>query len=220
MYLAGNTYHVVQRGNNRQPCFAEPLDYVLYQDYLMDALLRYGVRLHAYVMMTNHVHLLLTPVCTEGISSVMSLLGNRYVQFVNKHYGRTGSLYEGRHRACLINCERYLFNCYRYIEMNPVAAGVVDDPGAYYWSSYACNALGACDELVTPHPGYLDLGRSSGRRCAAYRSLCATRLQSSELDEIRHATRSGRPLGFAADYLAVPETAPPCPQHPLQGATR
>ncbi|MCZ6831923.1 MAG: transposase, partial [Gammaproteobacteria bacterium] len=96
MYLGGYTYHVVQRGNNRQPCFAEPLDYVLYQDYLMDALLRYGVRLHAYAMMTNHVHLLLTPGCPEGISLVMSLLGNRYVQFVNKHYGRTGSLYEGR----------------------------------------------------------------------------------------------------------------------------
>ena len=205
MYLAGNTYHVIQRGNNRQPCFSGPLDYVLYQDYLMDALLRYGVRLHAYAMMSNHVHLLLTPACSEGISSVMSLLGNRYVQFVNKHYGRTGSLYEGRHRACLIDCERYLLTCYRYIDMNPVAANIVDDPGAYYWSSYACNALGVCDELVTPHPVYLNLGGSTRRRCVAYRSLCEAQLKRAELDEIRHATHSGLPLGFAPGDLAIPE---------------
>jgi putative transposase len=198
MYLGGFTYHVVQRGNNRQPCFTEPLAFVLYKEYLMDALLRYGVCLHAYVLMTNHVHLLLTPTCGDGISRVMSLLGNRYVQFVNSHYGRTGSLYEGRHRACVINCERYLFNCYRYIELNPVTARLVDRPGAYYWSSYARNALGAQDELVTPHPDYVGLGYTRKRRCAAYRALCEQGLEPAAVDEIRAATHSGLPLGYCA----------------------
>ncbi len=153
-------------------------------------------------VMTNHVHLLMTPDCPEGISRVMSLLCNRYVQFVNKHYGRTGSLYEGRHRACVINCERYLFNCYRYIDLNPVAARIVGDPQSYYWSSYTCNAFGVADELVTPHPEYLNLGHSRKRRCAAYRALCEQRLDNNTMDEIRHATLAGLPLGY--DQL-VPE---------------
>ena len=203
MYLPGYTYHVVQRGNNRQRCFAEPIDYVLYQDYLLDALLRYGVRLHAYAMMTNHVHLLMTPSSADGISQVMSLLGNRYVQFVNKHYSRTGTLWEGRHRACVINCESYLLNCYRYIDMNPVAAHIVEKPAAYYWCSYACNALGASSELVSPHQEYLNLGYSKKRRCAAYRSLCEQRLDQSDVDEIRQATISGLPLGYAVGSEAV-----------------
>jgi putative transposase len=197
MYLGGHTYHVVHRGNNRQRCFSGPLDYVLYQNYLMDALLRYGVQLHAYALMGNHVHLLMTPESPEGISRVMSLLANRFVQFVNKHYGRTGSLYEGRHRACVITDQRYLFLCYRYIELNPVAARIVDRPAAYFWSSYACNALGVGDELVTPHPEYLGLGSSRKHRCDAYRALCEQRLGRDTRDEIRHATLTGLPLGNA-----------------------
>jgi putative transposase len=197
MYLGGYTYHVVHRGNNRQRCFTGPRDYVLYQDYLMDALLRYGVHLHAYVLMSNHVHLLMTPEYPEGISRVMSLLANRYVQFVNKHYGRTGSLYEGRHRACPITDQRYLFLCYRYIEHNPVAARIVDCPDAYFWSSYACNALGVDDELVTPHPEYLNLGFTRQRRCDAYRALARQRLKSETRDKIRQATLAGLPLGLS-----------------------
>ena len=207
MYLGGYTYHLVQRGNNRLPCFAEPMDYVRFQDCLLDALLRYGVRLHAYALMTNHVHLLLTPDCADGISRVMSLLGNRYVQFVNKRYGRTGSLYEGRHRACVVNCERYLLNCYRYIDLNPVSAGIVNTPGAYYWSSYACNALGAGNELVTPHPQYQALGYSRKRRCAAYRALCEQRLEAATRDEIRQATHSGLPLGYSLGNPGIAASA-------------
>jgi putative transposase len=196
MYLGGYTYHVVQRGNNRQPCFTEPLDYVLYSDYLQDALLRYGVVLHAFALMGNHVHLLMTPGCEDGISRVMSLVGNRYVQYVNKHYGRTGTLWEGRHRACVIDTERYLLNCYRYIDLNPVRAGLVSHPYSYYWCSYACNAHGVVSEIVTPHPEYLALGVSVEKRCAAYHGLCELALRQDELQEIRQATRSGLPLGY------------------------
>ncbi len=196
MYLGGYTYHVVQRGNNRQRCFTEPLDYLLYSDYLQDALLRYGVALHAYALMGNHVHLLMTPGCEEGISRVMSLVGNRYVQFINKHYGRSGTLWEGRHRACVIDTERYLFNCYRYIDLNPVRAGLVLHPYCYYWCSYACNAKGVDSDLITPHAEYLALGSTSEQRCRAYRGMCEEALARNELEEIRQATRSGLPLGF------------------------
>ena len=197
IYLSGHTYHVVQRGNNRQPVFLAPTDYIRYQDYLLDGLLRYGVFCHAWVQMTNHVHLLLSPSDGGGISRLMSLLGNRYVQYFNRRYQRTGTLWEGRHRSCVINTERYLWACYRYIEMNPVRADLVPRPEGYYWSSYARNALGVQGELITPHASYMGLGATDERRCQAYQQMFESHAAANDFEDIRGATRSGVALGHS-----------------------
>ncbi len=140
MYLPGVPCHVIQRGNNQQACFFTEQGYHFYLECLTDACHRYGVSVAAYVLMTNHVHLLMTPEEKDGISRVMQSLGRRYVQYVNKACRRSGTLWEGRHKASLIDAEDYLLRCYRYIEFNPVAAGMVEHPADYPWSSYRHNA--------------------------------------------------------------------------------
>jgi len=125
VYLSGVPCHVIQRGNDRQPCFYSEEDYVFYLECLYDACKRYKVNLHAYVLMTNHVHLLVTPRVADGISRVMQSIGRRYVQYVNVTYKRSGTLWEGRHKSSLVDADNYLLSCYRYIEMNPVRAGMV-----------------------------------------------------------------------------------------------
>jgi len=195
MYLSGCTYHVVHRGNNRQRIFSRPIDNIRYQDYLMDALLRYGVFCHAYVLMPNHVHLLLSPGSSIGVSRLMSLVGNRYVQYFNRRYERTGTLWEGRHYSCLVASDDYLWACYRYIEMNPVRSELVQHPAGYYWSSFACNAQGVRSELVTPHPAYLGLGSDDNQRALAYRRMFEADRRIDSFDLIRDATRSGLCLG-------------------------
>ena len=142
MYLPGLLYHIVQRGNNREACFFDPDDYQRYLEFLVESLHRYDVSLHAYVLMTNHIHLLMTPKNKEGISRVMKVVGSRYAQYMNKKYNRTGTLWEGRHKPSVIDSQTYLFTCYRYIELNPVAAGMVARPEEYQWSSYGVNAWG------------------------------------------------------------------------------
>jgi putative transposase len=134
MYLADVPSHIVQRGNDREACFFEQDNYRFYLQCLGEACRRYAVSLHAYVLMTNHVHLLMTPSTAEGVSRVMQLVGNRYVQYINRSYGRTGTLWEGRHRSSLVDAEHYLLRCYRYIELNPVRAKIVSHPGEYRWS--------------------------------------------------------------------------------------
>ena len=147
--LPGQPQHVIQRGNNREPTFAEPADYVFYLQKLKIACDQQGGVIHAYVLMTNHVHLLITPTRKVGIGKVMQSLGRYYVQYFNYVYNRTGTLWEGRYKATLLNSEDYLLTCMRYIELNPVRAGMVDHPAAYPYSSYAANARGATDPLVT-----------------------------------------------------------------------
>jgi len=142
MYLAGLPYHVVQRGNNRQACFFDDDDRRLYLELLVSSLQRYDALLHAFVLMTNHVHLLMTPRAEDSISRVMRVAGSCYAQRFNRKYARTGSLWEGRHKASVIEADAYLLCCYRYIEMNPVRAGMVTSPDAYRWSSYRANACG------------------------------------------------------------------------------
>lgn len=202
-YMAGYTYHIVQRGVDRQPCFREPLDRLHYQDCLLEALIRYGVSLHAYVLMGNHVHFLMTPGSSVGISRLMGVVGNRYVSYFNNRYGRTGTLFEGRHRSCMIDSESYLMRCYRYIDLNPVRAGIVDKPDSYYWCSYGFNALGAFSELVTPHELYRSLAGSGPSRQQAYLKLCQQGLAEWELAEIRNATRSGSTLVHEPRSLPV-----------------
>jgi putative transposase len=197
MYVAGLPCHLIQRGNNRQACFFSTGDRRLYIQYLQDACHRYRVQVHAYVLMTNHVHLLLTPQDREGVSRVMQSVGRRYVQHVNACRRRSGTLWEGRHKASLVEAERYLIACYRYIELNPVRAGLVDKPGDYCWSSYRRNAEGAPDPLVTDHPVYRALGQNPEMWAQRYRELFRCDLDSKQLYAIRNAANFSTPLGDA-----------------------
>ena len=191
----GLPVHVVQRGNNRQVCFADDSDLKAYAHWLREAAERYSVAIHAWVFMTNHVHLLMTPDTETGISQVMQSLGRRYVQYFNHRHHRTGTLWEGRYRATLVDSESYLLTCYRYIELNPVRAGMVDSPADYPWSSYRYNALGRPDSLVTAHELYQALGLSDPLRRQSYRGLFVTPMDQSQIDDIREATNKAWALG-------------------------
>lgn len=183
--LPGVPQHVVQRGNDRQPCFFAEIDCVRYLDELRQIVRREGCAVHAYVLMTNHVHLLMTPTAAGQIARVMQALGRRYVRYVNDRYHRTGTLWEGRYKACLVDGDTHLLRCYRYIELNPVRAAMAPDPGDYRWSSFHANAWGRPDALVTPHPSYLALDACPATRRSAYRTLVMEDTQPDELDAIR-----------------------------------
>ncbi|MCI0505129.1 MAG: transposase [Gammaproteobacteria bacterium] len=169
--LVGLPQHVIQRGNNRKPCFFSEQDYRRYLEDLEEVAGKYDCRIHAYVLMTNHVHMLITPMVDHGISQMMQALGRRYVCYVNKTYNRTGTLWEGRYKSCLIDSDRYLLTCMRYIELNPVRADMVSHPGEYQWSSYRANAQREESILIEHHPLYLELGTSTEERSMAYREL-------------------------------------------------
>ncbi|MEJ2072836.1 MAG: transposase, partial [Reinekea sp.] len=144
-------HHVIQRGNNREACFGDEPDYKAYLTYLKESALQNGVVIHAFVLMTNHVHLLVMPSDETALGKMLQTLGCRYVQYYNHKYGRTGTLWEGRYRSTLVQTENYLLTVYRYIELNPVRAKMVDHASEYPWSSYRYNAVGLNIELVTPH---------------------------------------------------------------------
>lgn len=196
MYLPNFTYHVVQRGNNREACFLSEECFQFYLDVLKTALHRYNVALHAFCLMTNHVHLLMTPVCKQGISNVMKLVGSRYAYFVNKTYNRSGTLWEGRHKASAIDAENYLLKCYRYIELNPVVADMVSRPEEYRWSSYHYNAWGDKSDVLTPHQDYLQLNINdvTGRQYR-YRELFKINLAEEDLHAFRRAAHYSVPVG-------------------------
>jgi putative transposase len=192
--------HVIVRGNNREPIFIADDDYHFYLEKLKLACEKHECALHAYVLMTNHVHLLITPHSEEGLSKVMQMIGRYYVQYFNHSYQRTGTLWEGRYKATLIDSEHYLLTCYRYIELNPVRANAMaEHPADYPWSSYRFNALGQENELITPHEEYLKLGRSDEQRQQAYQSLFDNHVSEATLDEIRQATNKAWVLG--SDYF-------------------
>lgn len=193
--LPGHPQHVIQRGNNRCPIFIAEEDYVRFREELSDACRRFHCLIHAYVFMTNHVHLIMTPERENSIAKVLQSVGRRYVQYFNFAYQRTGTLWEGRYKATLIDTERYLLTCYRYIELNPVRANMVTHPSAYRWSSYRANALGQHDPLLTPHAEYLALGSRHDERQAAYRTLFEVHLDDMTLAEIRKATQKAWVLG-------------------------
>ena len=188
--------HVIQRGNNRQACFFEENDYGFYLDCLRDAAANAGCDLHAYVVMTNHVHLLVTPRRDHAVPRMMQSIGRRYVRYVNHRHQRTGTLWEGRYRASLVEAERYLLACYRYIELNPVRAqDMAAHPRDYPWSSYHANAHGDRDGWLTAHPLYTNLGSSSDARRKAYRDLFSETLSIEETREIRDSIRQDIVLG-------------------------
>lgn len=199
--------HLIQRGNNRQACFFAEDDCRFYLDWLAEQAPRCGCRLHAWVLMTNHVHLLLTPEAEDSAGRLMKALGQRYVQHVNRTYRRTGSLWEGRFRSCIVGEEAYLLGCQRYIELNPVRAGMVEHPAEYPWSSYRTNARGEAERIpLSPHPIYLALGRDEGERQAAYRELFRQEQASGMVDEIRRATNGNFALGSGAFQERVTAT--------------
>jgi len=191
---AGIPQHLIQRGNNRQPCFCGREDFAAYARWLCEAAAHFEVAVHAWVFMTNHVHLLATPAAEDGISRMMQNLGRRYVRYFNDRHGRSGTLWEGRFKACLVQESEYVLHCYRYIELNPVRAGMVADPGDYYWSSHRINALGAHSDLCTPHEVYKGLGQGA-ERLAAYRGLFAPSVDDETMKDIRAATERGVALG-------------------------
>lgn len=193
--IIGQPQHVIVRGNNRQIIFVADEDYAFYLEILADACARYGCQVHAYVLMTNHVHLLLTPLTQGAIGKVMQSVGRRYVQYFNYCYRRTGTLWEGRYKASLIDSECYALICYRYIELNPVRAGMVESPGDYRWSSYHTNALGVQDDVVTPHYCYEALGDSADIRQMRYQDLFAYAVDDAALAEIRQTVNKGWALG-------------------------
>ncbi len=193
--LPGHPQHVIQRGNNREPVFFAKEDYRFYLEKLADACNRFQCELHAYGLMTNHVHLLITPTTETGIGKVLQSLGRYYVQFINYIYQRSGTLWEGRYKATLIDTEQYLLTCMRYIELNPVRAGMVDHPSNYPWSSYHANAKGEADPLVTPHRLYKRLGKTPEERQKAYRQLFRARLSQETLSTIREATNKAWVMG-------------------------
>jgi REP-associated tyrosine transposase len=193
--LAGLPQHIVQRGNNRQPCFYAEDDYRFYLHWLRLGAERYECEIHAYVLMTNHVHVLATPRSPNAVSRLMQSIGRRYVQYVNRFYRRSGTLWEGRFKASLVNAEEYLLLCYRYIELNPVRAGMAQDPGDYVWSSYRWHGLGEANALIKDHALYMALGPNKSSRQQAYRALFRAQLDDAALTEIRQSTQQGLPLG-------------------------
>jgi putative transposase len=193
--VAGLPLHIIQRGNNRAPCFYADEDFGLYLHHLAQLATRFECTVHAYVLMTNHVHLLMTPAHSDGTSLLMKHLGQRYVQYVNKCYRRSGTLWEGRFRSSIVQRDGYALKCQRYIELNPVRAGMVGQPGDYVWSSYQTNAELRPSKLILPHEEYLGLGDTSEQRAAAYRQSFRFELDPAELREIRLAANGGFALG-------------------------
>lgn len=193
--LAGIPQHVVQRGNNRLPCFLDDDDRQHYLQCLLVALARFDCRLHAYVLMDNHVHLLLTPDEAGGVSRLMHTFARNYAGLFNRRHGRTGTLWEGRYKACLVDSSGYFLACSRYIELNPVRAWIAAEPAEYPWSSYRANAGGVFDPLLTPHACYLALGPDRSAREASYRRLFEEALPAALVAEIRQYLQQQKALG-------------------------
>ena len=170
-------------------------DFRFFTEVLRSTTVRFDCLVHAYVFMTNHVHLLMTPVDDKAVGRAMRVLGQRYAQYFNRKHARTGTLYEGRYRSTVVDTEEYLFTCYRYIEENPVRAGLTRELSEYCWSSYPANALGAEDSLVTPHDRFVSLASTPQDRQLAYRALFRREIGPDALMSIRFATNSGERLG-------------------------
>jgi putative transposase len=157
LVVADVPLHIIQRGNNRNNCFFSNSDYLVYLDLLRRSAAAASCRVHAYVLMSNHIHILASPATQSAAGSMMKAIGERYVRYVNQSYGRSGTLWEGRYHSCLVQDETYLLVCHRYIELNPVRAGMVTTPSLYEWSSHRCNAYGNADAIITPHPIFTSL---------------------------------------------------------------
>jgi len=191
----GLPVHVVQRGNNRQVCFADDADLKAYAHWLREGAEKYGVSVHSWVFMTNHVHLLVTPSSADAISRCMQYVGRYYVRRFNYRYRRSGTLFEGRFKSSIVQSREYLLVCQRYIELNPVRAEMVNDPADYNWSSYRAHAFSQSVGLWQPHPEYLALGETPAKRRVVYRQFFEQELSGRVLSDIRSALNTGLVLG-------------------------
>ena len=200
--VAGIPWHIIQRGNNRQACFYAEADYHRYLQDLGEQSGKFGCQVHAYCLMTNHIHFVVTPDTETSISNTMKVVGSRYAQYVNRKYSRTGTLWEGRHRSSLIDCDNYLLACYRYVELNPVRASMVDHPIDYPWSSHATN-VGKVQGFTTPHAVYMNLGKTPERRAQAYCCLFDTPIDNTVIRLVRRSTFYGQPIGSEQFRRAV-----------------
>ena len=191
----GIPVHVIQRGNNRQTLFTSDSDVAAYAHWLSEGATRFQVEVHGWVFMTNHVHLLLRPLKEQALSRLMQSLGRRYVAFFNYSYARSGTLFEGRFRSSVIQEDRYFLTCLRYIELNPVRAGMVRDPGDFRWSSYRAHAGGAAVKFWTPSELYLSLGKDKAERQQAWHDGVKEALDTDMIARIRHCANTGLILG-------------------------
>lgn len=199
--VPGHPHHLIQRGNNRQAIFQDPADYELLLQLLEEHAARQQVVVHAYVLMSNHFHVLATPGNEVGIPLMMQAVGRQYVRHFNRRHGRTGTLWEGRYKSTLIQSERYLLACMVYIDLNPVRAGMVAQPADYPWSSHRHYVGTQAQRLVTPHPLYWELGNTPFAREAAYAELVQAGVPAEQQRALTDATLSGWALGDA-DYVA------------------
>jgi putative transposase len=193
--LPGIPLHVIQRGNNRSACFFGDIDRCFYLKCLAEAAIRRNCAIHAYVLMSNHVHLLVTPHEKGAVAGMLQDIGRRYVRVINTIHDRTGTLWEGRFKSSLVDTECYLMTCHRYIEMNPVRAGLASRPSEYAWSSHMYYACGRSNDLITEHALYSGLGTNAEERQAAFRSIFEDELDASTLERIRYAANTGSALG-------------------------
>lgn len=187
--------HVIQRGNNRQALFTSDSDIAAYAHWLGEGASRFGVDVYGWVFMTNHVHLLLEPKVENAVSRLIQSIGRRYVCRFNYSYARSGTLFEGRFRSCLVQEDEYFLTCLAYIESNPIRAGMVRDPGDYRWSSYRAHAFGARVKFWTPHDLYLSLAAESANRQKAWRARVGAAIDTDTIAKIRHCTNTGLVLG-------------------------
>ena len=206
-FVKGQPQHVIQRGINRASIFADEEDFEAYLAWLQEAAERWKCAIHAYVLMVNHVHLLVTPGSAVSLPKTLQSVGRRYVQYFNYHGGRTGTLWEGRYRATVIQGDRYLLTCMRYIELNPVRAAMVQHPREYPWSSYRAHAYGDVDALLTDHVLYQRLDRNAAARQSAYRQLFRAQIPKPELEAIREATNKAWVLGDARFRAKIEKSA-------------
>lgn len=205
LLLAGYPLHVMVRGNNRQAVFGHDDDRQQYLSWLRDAAREYEVAVHAYVLMDNHVHLLVTPTTVAGLSRMMQSMGRRYTQYFNQQYLRTGTLWEGRFKSCLIEADNYLLACARYIELNPVRAGLVMQPEDYLWSSYAHHAGLVVQSWLTDHPLYWGLGNTPFERQSAWRNLLAEGMADKEVQMLTAGVQKGWALGQETFLIQLAE---------------
>ena len=204
--LPGFPHHIIQRGNNRQAIFASAADYQTLLDLLDASARKFGVAIHAYVLMANHFHLLATPHSTDALSQMMQALGRRYVRYFNDSQKRSGTLWEGRYRSTVIQAERYLLPCMAYMDLNPVRAGVVAQARDYPWSSHGHYIGQRTDKLITPHSLVWELGNTPFAREAAYAERVREGISPVQQTTLTDAALRGWALGdpeFVAELQKI-----------------
>lgn len=203
LVVPAQPHHIIQRGHDKQTIFRDTADHVAFLDWLKEGARRFKVAIHAYVLMPDHVHVLATPADSEGLARMMQWVGRYYVPYFNQKYQRSGTLWQGRYKATVVEPGSYLLRCSHYIESNPVRNGLVMSPGDYPWSSYLHHVGAKPDPLITDHPVYWALGNTPFDREIAYKLAAEQSLSRAEIDAISQATLKGWALGAEAFKAAL-----------------